>query len=182
MKRILLIAACIAAMASASAQGLVNFANRNSSGLTAPIFDTDGTTRFAGGTAFLAQLWAGKTAESLAPIGTTTTFGTSAGYLKASNQIIPASIVTGGGSVWLQVRVWDATSATYSDTVKHGISAAWNQAKTANAALEPLPTPEDLIGLASFSMQPGGGTAIPEPSTIALGVLAAGALLAFRRK
>lgn len=180
MKRILLIAACIAAMASASAQGLVNFANRNASGLNAPIFDTDGTTKFAGGTAFLAQLYAGKTADSLAPIGTTTTFG-SAGFLKASNQTIPASIVTGGGSVWLQIRVWDATSATYSDTVKHGISAAWNQPSTADGAVSPPPTPADLSGLTSFSMKAGGG-AIPEPTTVALGVLAAGALLAFRRK
>ena len=94
------------------AGGSVILANRDAgSSLDAPVFDFDGVTRLSG-PGYLGQLYAGATAESLAPIGPAVPFltGANAGYLSSSPsavRVIPS--VAPGGTAFVQVRYWDAS-------------------------------------------------------------------------
>jgi hypothetical protein len=85
--------------------------------------------------------------------------------------------------VTLQVAVWDSSIA--------GVGAAQALAKAPGTGLsetftyttsaDPLAIPGGMENLKSFNLV-GGGTVIPEPTTIALGALGAAALLWRRRK
>ncbi|MBM3880243.1 MAG: PEP-CTERM sorting domain-containing protein [Verrucomicrobia bacterium] len=184
MKRTLLVATCIVACVGALAQGTVNFNNRvTADGIDAKVFDADNVTALAG-TAYWAQLYGGVDEASLAPIGAALNFrtGTAAGYTVSSG-VDTTRTITGiapGGAAVVQVRAWEASGgATYEAAVasgkKYGKSEIVNLSATGNPAANPPILPVNLIGLQSFSL-------IPEPSTIALGVLGAAVLLLRRRK
>ncbi|MBL9135953.1 MAG: carboxypeptidase regulatory-like domain-containing protein, partial [Verrucomicrobiales bacterium] len=135
--------------------GTLFFSNRNLGvGLDAPVFDTDGVTRLSGD-AFVAQLWAGPTADTLAPIGEPLAFrtGDGAGYFFSEIRSIPT--VAPGNIAYAQVRAWErAAGATFEDAAssngKHGYSAIVANA-TGNVGSPPsLPT--YLLGLASFKL------------------------------
>lgn len=169
---------------SALAQGTVNFNNAPSAvgGTGARIFDVDGTTALAG-TAFLAQLYAGPTADSLAPIGATLTFrtGAGAGFVDtAAGTARTIGSVAAGAVATIQVKAWEAASgATYEAALAAGGKTGFSNVitVTTGGAGEPPSLPANLTGLTSFQL-----TIIPEPSTIALGLLGVGALLLRRRK
>jgi len=176
MKKILLMAAlmvCVGAMA----QGTVNF--RTTTAML--VKNTDGSTLV--GDSFYAQLYA-ETGGSFAPVGTPAKFLAN-GTLNGGVVTIPAAGVV-GGQVTLQVRAWAAASAgtagTYEAAVatrNAGISATFKMTP-ADPNAQPPGTPPNISGLTSFSLS--GPAAIPEPSTIALGMVGAAALLLRRRK
>jgi hypothetical protein len=183
MKKLLLVAACIVASVGALAQGNVLFDNLKA-GATQFITDADGSK--LSGTGFLAQLYAGADANSLAPVGAALSFrtGAAAGFVSTAGvdatRTIPG-VATGGTANFLQIRAWDATGgATYDAAVgsgKHfGSSAIFSAANLGgpDAGGGPAHTPANLTNFKGFSL-------IPEPSTIALGVLGAAALLLRRR-
>lgn len=178
MKKLLLVAACIVASVGALAQGTILFNNVAAGTVAGKITDADGTG--LAGTAFLAQLYAGADATSLAPVGTAVTFrtGAAAGFVNASTVAIPG-VASGVVASFLQVRAWDATGgATYDAAVssgKHfGSSAIFASDGPLGGGGSPPATPAGLKNFKGFSL-------IPEPSTIALGVLGAAALLLRRR-
>jgi len=196
MKRLLSLAFALAAGVSAFSQGQINFSN-GAAGVNAPIFDTDGTTKLSGA-AFIAQLYAGAAGtawDSLSAITPTATFGTgaSAGYLTSvlGGGFRTIGIVPVGSQAAFQFRVWSANFATWDAawaayqggdlTVKVGVNG-WagtglpSTVLTSTALGGGASTPPNMVGLTSFSLQ-----AVPEPSTIALGVLGIGALLLRRR-
>lgn len=182
MKRLLLIAACIVATVGALAQGTVNFVNKVAGGvLDAPVFNTDGTTKLSGAD-YLAQLYAGTTAGSLTAVGSAAPFKAN-GYFNAGAVVVPG--IAGAATAILQVRAWAAADgATYEAAVAAGKAAGMSETfgvALGNPGGAPPTVPADMVGLKSFSLSGGGGP-IPEPTTIALGALAAGALLLFRRK
>jgi hypothetical protein len=134
------------------------------------------------GTAFLAQLWAGPSQDSLAPVGEALPFRTGAGAGIIVNQspdrTIPA--VVPGAYAFVQVRAWESQYGTEwrpeLEFLGAGKSAVW-QVKTGGAG-EPPGVPQPLTGMQSFAIY----TLIPEPSTVALGMVGLGALLFVRRR
>jgi hypothetical protein len=180
MKKLLFVAALMAATAGAFAQGTVNFANKvAAAGLDAPVLNVDGSK--LAGAAYLAQLYAGPTAGSLAPVGASAFPFKVNGYFSAGELTIPGTTV--GGTVFAEVRAWAASGgATYEAALSSGAAAGKSEAFTitglgGNAAGAPPATPANMVNMKGFQLQ-----AVPEPSTIALGALGAFALLAFRRK
>jgi hypothetical protein len=186
MKKLLILAVTVAATIGALAQGTINFAN-GGAGVNAPITGIDGTTRLAG-TGFVAQLWAGSSAASMQPILPTATFGTggNAGYFFGGARTIPT--VATASSAYFQVRVWEATAgATWAiASTTAGALVGGDRVSMTGALLPTYQSPNlgggttpapNLLGLQSFSLY-----VVPEPSTIALGVLGVAGLLFLRRR
>jgi len=193
MKKLLLAAFCLGAAFSVLAQGTLNFQNNiatrttNSAGSGFPP---------AGSTAYAAGLYWGAagTAEGslqLLPAasgGVTTTWNAnSAGLYQGGLATFP---VPGGTQVALQVRVWVAGFANYEASIAANPSAGGKGGlqliTLGNAPGIPLPTPPaDMTAptgatdtqLTRFLVRP-----IPEPSSIALGLLGLGAIVLFRRR
>lgn len=158
--------------------GTVFFANRNLGlELDAPVFDVDGTTRLAGD-GFVAQLYAGPTAESLGPVGPPSPFraGEGAGYFYSDTRSIPT--VAPGAVAAIQVRAWALSAgATYeaaaASSGPHGASPTIT-VTTGNVGSPPS-LPANLIGLASFRLQNTSAPSIlvqPKPVAVGLGGLA----------
>lgn len=184
MKSLLLISACAVAAVSTMAQGTINFLNRDTAnGINAPITDVDGTTKLQG-TDFSAMLYAGPTGGSLAAVGAAQPFdtGNRAGYWsnKESTRTIPT--VTPGNPADVQVYVWESKyadlAAAQAAGGKWGMSTKFTVPKTGGSGVPPE-VPQPMLGITSFSLQQ---TVIPEPTTIALGLLGAGAMMFRRRK
>jgi hypothetical protein len=180
MKKLLIIAAFMAAALSVSAQGTVNFVNRITGQLDAPIFGIDGVTPL-NGSGYMAQLYAGSAMDNLAAVGDPAPFrtGTGAGYWNPTGAPSTGALrvvdgIAGGANAFVQVVAWDvASGATYAAAGIKGASSIM-QVTLGGAGAPPGP-PANLTALQSFSL-------VPEPSTIALGLLGAAALLLRRRK
>jgi len=195
MKKLLLSALLVIATASAFAQGTVSFQNNQLLAGSGPggndptkliYFGSGSNPLTLGNGAYVAQLWyggpgstessltAGTGAPSNFRVATTQTPGTWSGGTKTLAGFAE------GASVLLQVRVWDTTRG-----------ADWAAAGGPNGALftgkssifsYTVPTsgsPPAAFLMTGFQ---GFTIAVPEPSTILLGILGAGALLLRRRK
>ena len=136
----------------------VAFSNHDSgSGLDTPVFDVDGTSRLAGA-GFVAQLWAGATAETMAPVNEPVPFlsGAEAGYWEAGWQ--PSLTIPGlaaGAQAVVQVRVWEvASGASFAEARAAGerIGASQLLEITTGGAGAASPWPAALTGLASFRL------------------------------
>lgn len=178
MKRLLLASAFVAAAATAMAQGTVKFSNYSTvDGINAPVFAPGGVKL---GSAYLGQLYAGPTADSLTPVGIGTGFKDAAGV--GSGYIIGGTATIGnvapGATAFIQLRAWEAAGGTSYEAAqasgKMFGSSTTLQIVTGGGGSPPA-VPAPLTGLASFTL-------VPEPSTLALGVLGAAALLLRRRR
>lgn len=177
MKKLLVtLAAVIVASISALAQpAQVTVDNRN---LTDP---TSGATYQAGITGntagATAQLFLVGTGGTLTPLTPPTTFrtGAAAPYLTAQNVDVPG--VKPGTSANFVLRAWVGSS--FDAASARGESAQFTVANLGGdpGGGAPPILPPKLNGLQSFAI-----VTVPEPSTIALGVLGAAALLIRRRK
>jgi hypothetical protein len=183
MKKLLLIGILsVGGVSSVFAQGTIDFRNRITGTLDWPVYGIDGT--LLSGANFLAQLYFATSAtgsltavlDPAAPFRT----GTGAGYWNAgadSTRILPG--IAAGSEVWLQVRTWDSTAGATYDIAKaaggqYGDSFIFHVAVTGGGGTPPA-SPAAMLGLQSFTL-------VPEPSTIALGVIGGLALLLRRRK
>lgn len=170
MKKLLLVVSLVVATASALAQGTIYFNNYVRGVVDAPVFDVDGTTRLQG-TGYSAQLEINGTA-----VGPVLNFRT------AASNVAPAGLVAGAASfavagiapgtqVSVRMHAWMGALGTGPEGYSNPFSVALGGVSVGGAP----PTPAvNLIGLTSFSL-------VPEPSTIALGLLGAAALLLRRR-
>jgi len=196
MKKLLTIAMLVSGLSSGFAQGTVSFGNNvafNSPAVTAAnthtdrlVYDQDNTTKLIG-TNYKAQLYyapgAGQSASSLQAI-----VGDTAASFRALGTSVPGTwnpsssskTLTGvleGQTATLQVRVWDGVLfANYALAVANngitGASLPFNYTvPVAGSAADAY----FMNGLQSFTV-----TGVPEPSTIALGLVGAGALLVRR--
>jgi hypothetical protein len=173
----LIVAAIVGLTAfSAMAQGKFVFANRNTATtppIDAKVFLPGGVTPLAG-TDYLAQAYVGLDEASLAPVGVAVPFrtGAAAGYISAAtiNTTIAANT-----AVVIQMRAWEAAKgASYEAAVAGG--GIYGKSNVVPVTLTDAPAPPaDLVGLQSFAL-------VPEPSTMALGVLGIAALLLRRRQ
>jgi hypothetical protein len=175
MKKILLTAAAVLVSVSVFAQGELTFGNLGALGPDAPITAPDGATRLEG-SGYMAQLYAGPagTAEgSLTAVGAAVAFATGAGagyWAPATRQI--ASVAPGANAA-VQVRAWDVSSGSSWETATvRGESNILDPFQLGGGSAGP---PTAMIGLQSFSL-------VPEPSTIALGLIGAVALVFARRR
>lgn len=134
------------------------FSNHDpAAGLDAPVFDVDGTSRLAGA-GFAAQLWAGATAETLAPVGAPVPFlsGGDAGYWESgwqSSVTIPG--LAAGAPAVVQVRVWEVANGAGFEAARAaggrvGVSPAF--AVTTGGAGAATAWPAALSGLTSFRL------------------------------
>ena len=138
---------------------------------------------------FLAQLYVANGSfvaeSSLMPAGTPVNFqsGSFAGYVQTSgttsqgNVVNPNVQVTSqtSGPITLQLRVWSSAFATYADAQ----AANGERGKSPLFSLTPGYSPNPPTDMAGFtwSINP-----IPEPSTVALGILGMGSLIFLRRR
>jgi hypothetical protein len=178
MKKLLVAAALGLVAVGALAQGQFTFGNKNliaTPPIDAKVFNSDGTTPLAGAD-FLAQAYVKLAADpesSYAPVGTATGFrsGANAGYIVST---VLTTSFAGNTAVTVQMRAWEASGGNSYEAAQ---AAGKKFGKSGDVALTvqvaPI-TPPDMTGLASFNL-------VPEPSTLALGVLGAAALLIRRR-
>lgn len=177
MKSLSLIAACAMLASTALGQGTVKFLNRDLSlNFDQPVFDVDGTKL---GDAYVAQLLGGPSESALAPIGNPVAFrpGTGAGYWNPgadSTRTIPG--VAGDATGTFQVWAWESKYATLDAAMAAGGKWGKSEAFTnpTGGGGTPPSLPVTISNFKSFSL-------IPEPSTLALGLIGA-TLLVYRRR
>jgi len=164
-------------------QGTLTFLNTAAAigGTGAPVTDGVGGARLSGAT-FQAQLYAELTPGNLSAIGSPVAFrtGGAAGFVTSTQVAVPGMAVN--SSVNVQMRAWEASGgATYEAALASGAKTGFSNTISVGPlggvpAVGPPVTDPNLIGLNGFAV------VVPEPSTIALGLLGAAALLIRRRK
>jgi hypothetical protein len=188
IKKLAITVATLAFVASGFAQGVVSNSNRDTTrGVDAPVFQGDGVTGLDSG--YVAQLYGGADAGSMVAIGSIVPFrdGTGAGYWNAPlaerTEGVAVAGVAAGGDATFQVFAWEAGFASLGEAQAAGITT-WGQSEIFTAAVgspalagpPAVPAaPTALVGLTSFSLN------VPEPTTIALGLMGLG-LVALRSR
>jgi hypothetical protein len=195
-KTLLTLAFSALAVCASFAQGTVNFNNTAttfSDGTTVDrfVYNVGGQTRLTG-VNYSAALYWGTSADAITSLAvlnpTDVTLASAKAAFRASTTTLPGTWTgggsrtllgtTGGQTVFLQVRVWDHTLfATYDLAKAGGGITGQSGSFSYTISTSPTPPPSDLVmaNLRRFDL-------VPEPSTIALGVLGLGSLLLFRRK
>jgi hypothetical protein len=180
MKPSLAMACCLVLAFTAMAQGTVRFDNSpvaiGNGG--APIYLSWQSRILLSGTSWVAQLYAGPTSDSLAPVGETLFFrtGTAAGFFDVSQRdavrVIPN--VAAGGMAFVQVRVWSSAFGSFEAAWEAGDAAGFSNTFAVRTGGDGIPPamPGHLLGLQSFALM------LPEPGP---GVLVALVLLIFFR-
>ena len=180
-KLIIAFAAVLVTAATSFAQGELNFSTRNTlAGVNGPVVFAADPTRGPGPlwNADLVLVGAGGVETPIA--SSLTTFqAPGPGAASVLERYVSPLVVSipgspAGSTVTLRMRAWETAAGSFANAAlgKAGISAPFQVTLTA----APNP-PADLP--ASFT---GFQIPVPEPSTIALGVLGAAALLIRRRK
>jgi hypothetical protein len=179
MKKLAIALCLTASVLTAMAQGTINFNNRVTvAGINAPV-------TFAGsgllGPDYVGQLFV-MNGASYEAVGTPTAFQSNAllaGYVNGGNTVVP--FVAPGSDATVILRAWNAAAgsdwatASGAGNLISGESTAITI--TTGGAGAPPSLPANLTGLAGFEL-----VAVPEPSTIALGVIGLAALALRRRK
>jgi MYXO-CTERM domain-containing protein len=194
MKKTLLLVTLLVASLSAFGQGVVNFNNRVAADANGPLVDAPITdpagNRLQGGFGYRAALYGGPvgTAEASLVLLTNSTSGAGAvdfrttaatyGYVNVGAE--GARTVSGaafGSQVVLQIRAWSGGYSTYEAAVASG-NALLGKSQLVTIGTTTSPTDQiipRMVGLQGFAL-------VPEPSSIALGLLGLGALALIRRR
>ncbi len=190
MKKLLLLSMLALASLTAYSQGTINFASAGA-GVNAPATNKTASsggpgpvyTR-AGGAGFLAQLYVGPASTAAASLTTNGISGAPAPFLTGAQAgyfaggVRTLAGIVGGTTVTFQVRAWNSSFASWEAAPATERSAI--TVPTIQITVVEPPTPAgNLIGLQGFDI---GTTTIPEPSSIALGLLGLGAVALFRRR
>jgi len=178
MKKLLLVAVLTLTAAFVHAQGTVSFVNSTTTkvnydtgtGSTAPV-PTGNPGIYTAGLFWGAQ---GTPQAGLAQIATTTTWAPFSGVFSGGTVSFP---VAGGTKVSLQVRAWKT-----ADPLNIGYGPV-QLITLGNAGSPPSPA-ASLTAPTTSGDSPFAGfvVPVPEPSSIALGLLGLGAVALFRRK
>jgi hypothetical protein len=173
MKKLLVTLAAVLVSASTFAQGTILFNNRTPTG-DARVFRPDGVT--GAGAGVTAQLFLVGAGGALTPIPGTTTFRTTPAA--ATFFVNPISVnvpgVAVGANATVRMRAWEGASWDTA-TIRGESNDVLVQNLGGQIGNNPPSPDAPLSGLQSFTM-------VPEPSTMALGLLGAAALLYRRRK
>ena len=183
MKKLFITGLVILTTASAFAQGTVNFNNNVLTPVPLVLLGDPSANIPLVGTNYVAELWAGAGAASLAPVsGSISKFRAPPTAFPGTWSGKPTLALPLGGvnvPITLQVRVWDASVyTTYATSAAAGFGGSSTPfTYTQLISLPPSPSDTFMIGFTSFGVVP-----VPEPSTIFLSLFGAGALLLRRRK
>lgn len=195
MKKLLLSLVLSGVASAAFGQGQLNFASA-AAGVNAPATNRTAlvnsganlTGSRASGAAFLATLYIGPAATVDASLLTTNGFGgapvafntgAQAGYFTGGARVIAG--VAGGQTITAQIRAWNSAFPSWEAapaserTAISGLGAP--NLIQVTLGIVPPGSPTGLVGLQGYEI---GG--IPEPSSIALGLLGLGAIALFRRR
>jgi hypothetical protein len=183
MKKLLLTLAAVLVSASTFGQGTILFNTRVTGQVDAPVSRWDGTGAGAG---FNAQLFlvtgsgasAAYTALSPATVFRTTS-PVAAYYVVQPTTAVIVPGIGAGQQATVVMRVWEGAVGSSYDTAIGRLRGESNPITITLGGVPPVGAPiQDalLIGMQGFEM------GIPEPSTMALGLLGAAALLCRRRK
>jgi hypothetical protein len=190
MKKLTLTALTTMAAVTLFAQGTVNFQNASTSLATNGL----SLTALPVGTAFRFALYF---LPDQATTPTSADFDLNGVALGASAGVSPVAGRFSGGTrtapipgstaAWFQVRAWETAFGDTYETALHNTQASGGRLAligTSNIMRvttgNPLGTP--VVPAASLSLQGFVLMPVPEPSTIGLGLLGLGALLALRRR
>jgi len=186
MKKLLLLASFLGLTASVFAQGTVNFGNTSGTLFTTNNGTTSGNVSGATGAYHYELLVGAPGATDLSTftvIGTITNSSTLAGRFFGGTQT--NSSVGAGGGFAVAVRAWLADSVNALDyassTFKTQTIQVLQLASSGNPTSSPPGTPSAIYGAGLLSgavLTP----VVPEPSSIALGLLGLGAVALFRRR
>lgn len=176
MKKLIILAACMGVTAVAFGQGQVNFNSRVTvDGINAGV--TYEGVLVDGANGWKAQLYAGDEPSALVPVSGVVDFrtGAAAGYISGGAVTIEGK--PNGSQVWLAIAAWNiADGASYE--VASAAFGPVGMSLPIQVSLDGPPnTPPNMIGL-----QPWSVAIIPEPSTMALGLLGFAALMLRRRR
>jgi len=195
MKKLIAISTVALTLASVSAfaQGTIAFANSSASRIYAAdalsatalgIASGPGTTAFvpAGNSTLRVGLYFASTENgTYTQAGDAATFSAiSAGRFSGGNIAIPG--VPGGSSAWFQVRVWEASYGANYEAASSAAMAGGRGSILGLSNSQNLTTGTLTPTVLSTGLQSFGVTAVPEPSTIALGLLGLAGLFVFRRR
>lgn len=185
MKKLLLLSGLMVAALGAYAQGTLTFVNAAPPAMDAPIFNNiPGAPQpnvRASGSSFQAQLYIGPAGTTSASALTTNGVsgtpaslqsGAAAGYFNGGVRDIAGT--TAGTIITAQVRAWSTTGGATWETAGPNFRGESNLIQVTLGGGQTLPA--NLLGLQSFTV------GIPEPSSIALGLLGLGAIVLFRRR
>jgi len=150
-----------------------------------PIYYLTSGTAAPSNKGITVQLLGGPVGGTLAPVVSTdgkstgTILDGADGYFDYGLGIVPG--VTGAGPAQFELRAWEGASY---DAAANKATKSWQQPTTAWDSTPPNPPPGSpaALQIPSNLLVGPAGPIIPEPSTIALGLLGAAALLIRRRK
>ena len=177
MKKLIMFAACLGVTAVALGQGNVNFGNRvTAEGVNAIVTDLADGSALDGGT-WQAQLYAGAAMDALSPVGAAVGFrtGAAAGYITSVARVVDG--IPGGSSAYVAMAVWDSADGASYEVAEAAFGKVGMSIPVEITLTAPPATPAAMAGMQAF-----GVAAIPEPSTLALGLLGIGALMMRRRR
>jgi hypothetical protein len=167
---------------SVSAQGQINFATIGV-GVNAPITNQLTGQRVPAGNTLLAQLYYGPAGItdpwSLISVTNPAVGFAVDGFVIAGTRLTEPAVVAGGQVGTFQVRVWEASLGTgWEQAYQSWISLpdhmlVWSSLIQVKTTIAP-DSPPYLTGLPPIYLPP---VLVPEPTTIALGLLGAGVLL-----
>jgi len=167
MKKLILAAAALMVSLAAYGQGQFVFNNRIPPDVTAQFKLSDGT--IPQGTDYTVQLLGGPTGSGTFNQLATTDFrtGAAAGYVNGITVTVPGATTSADVKLAIFKGVGTAGSAY----------ATLNQTFTTPVGVAPNPPPNMPLGTSALTFQ-----VIPEPTTLALGLLGLGSLLFIRRR
>jgi len=177
---------CLCAGSAAAADGVILLSNNLEAGDGGlqPIFNTDNTTKL-GGDGFSAQLYFGAQGTtdpmSLNVVGPVVAFiGAPIGALLGADTVTIPGISVGQVAA-LQLRAWDNMSGTINSWEAATVRGESNVFDSQGLGDSQNPaTQGKLVGIQSFQLE--NVAMIPEPSTVALGIIGGLALLMRRRR
>ena len=184
MKKLILSCAILIAVVTAYGQGRVNFSN----GSTTGIINANTGANISGAGSFYFGLYLGPDNNnlSLALLATNTAL---AGRLSGGNPApLPQPTYSAGTTYAFQIRGWSASGGdlTYEAALNRAFGdTAILVGQSAFGSVTPTASPTGATALfGTGAGQVGGFTLapVPEPSSIALGLLGLGAIALFRRR
>ncbi len=173
MKRLALLALLIiGSAATLSAQNSATIRASNYGATGGAIYYMTAGTLLSGD--YNVEMFGGASASSLVSIASGK-ISSDSGYFDFGYVVVPG--VTAAADAFFQVKAWKG--ATFDTATENGLSTVWSQ-KTASWNNDPMtPMSGDDGNMPSFIVTTA---VIPEPSTIALGLLGVAALLLRRRQ
>jgi len=186
MKRLLLACSVLLTAVGAFAQGQINFANTSTTLITTTSGGT--TASISGAGNYTIGFYAGPagSAESALTLAGTALNGALAGRFSGGNPYpLPSPTYPAGTTIAFQVRAWStAAGSSYEAALASG-NAGNFAGKSAVGSVSPTAPPATVPGIFGVGAGQVGGftlTPVPEPSSIALGLLGLGAVALFRRR